>query len=292
MIAAIRSNARDLPPILPRIRLTDVLGDWPSPLPWKQELGPEQVQRLTIPSEMDLNIPAVLARKPRMNVRGVILAADDRGKEAVFADPAIRIGEMATSKPTWTFAISLMQGENMVWRQTCDLVRSIEALTSVPEFRGKPVGLYTRGTDATIAGAYMLAWSADAKSIKLGWFLARDGFLTYHAFLDRPKSMPMSYRLAIDDRNHGGPLDHEIPAIYYAFDALNQFDIPQLLEAPGIPGLVINPMNGDWERMQAPQARRLVSGRIQIVSETTPEHAIQRFLRALVDEPGGREQEK
>jgi dienelactone hydrolase len=291
MIAAIVADARGLPPSPPRIRLDDVLGKWPAPLPWDQKLSSQAVQRLIIPSESDLSIPAVLARRPG-SARGVVLAADDRGKEFVFADPSIQealkmgwavlavdprgIGEMATSKPTWTFAISLMQGENMVWRQTMDIVRSAQALTSLPELQGKPVGLYARGPDSTLAAAYLMAWSAQAKELKLNWSVMRDGFLSYRAFLDRPKSMPVSFRL--DDHDHGGVLDHEIPGIYYAFNALNRFDIPQLLNAPGIAGLVVNPIDGDWEPMPELQAQKMVSGRTRIISGDVAGSAIHQLL--------------
>jgi hypothetical protein len=100
------------------------------------------------------------------------------------------------------------------------------------------------------------------------------------SFVDRPKSMPFSFRLAFDDHEHGGVLDHEIPAIYYAFNALNRFDIPQLLNAPDIPGIVVDPIDGDWEPMPESQAQKNgVSGKIRIVSEHAPLIDIAPFLR-------------
>jgi hypothetical protein len=301
MVSVVREDARYLPPKSPRIRLTDVLGPWPSPVSSNLEIRTDQVQRLIIPSESDLSIPAVLAR-PSQKARGMVIAIDDRGKEAVFADAAIQdalragwavlavdprgIGEMATSKPTWTFAVSLLQGENMVWRQTWDVVRAAQAVMSVPALNIQSVGLYARGTDSTLAATYLLGWSAQAKDLKLEWFLLRDGFLSYHSFLDRPESMPRSYQLWSSDSDRAKPLDHEIPWIYFAFDALDSFDLPNLLAAPKIPGLIVNPIDGDWKRMTEADSRKLVSGKPQVVSEDSPEPAIRRFLAGQFSEGG------
>ena len=63
----------------------------------------------------------------------------------------------------------------------------------------------------------------------LRWYLLRDGFLSYRAFLDRPKSLPASYRLLPEDRDRTTAFDREIPASFFAFDALRSFDLPQLL---------------------------------------------------------------
>jgi dienelactone hydrolase len=302
MIAAVQEDARHLPPEPPRIRLTDVLGPWPSPIAWKPKIGSQQIQRLVIPSEPGLNVPVILAQ-PTQHVRGIVLALDDRGKESVFADSAIRdalnagwavlavdprgIGELATSKPTWTFAISLLQGENMVWRQTLDSVRAIQAVMSVPRLSVQPVGLYARGTDSALAATYLLGWSAQQKNLKLKWFLLRDGFLSYRSFLDRPKSMRLSYQLWTSESERAKPLDHEIPAIYFAFNALNHFDLPDLVAAPHIPGLVVNPINGDWNRMAEAEARKLISGDSQLVTGDATEPAIQHFLeKEFVEERG------
>ena len=143
MIEAVRRLARDLPPSPPRIDLGAVLGPMPSAPPARVELGDARLQRLLVPSEAGLDVPAFLLR-PAGEVRGVLVALDDRGKEALASDPVVEtahargwavcgvdprgIGESATDKTGWVFAVSLLLGENFVGRQAWDLGRVLEAL--------------------------------------------------------------------------------------------------------------------------------------------------------------------
>ena len=191
-----------------------------------------------------LDVPAFLLR-PAGEVRGVLVALDDRGKEVLASDPVVEtahargwavcgvdprgIGESATDKTGWVFAVSLLLGENFVGRQAWDLGRVLEALGSPGAFPGKPVGLYARGENACLAATYAIARASDAGGSPLRWYLLRDGFLSYRAFLDRPKSLPASYRLLPEDRDRTTAFDREIPASFFAFDALRSFDLPQLL---------------------------------------------------------------
>ena len=66
--------------------------------------------------------------------------------------------------------------------------------------------------------------------------------------------------------------DHEIPLAYFSFDALRNFDLPQLLAATPAPRLIVNPINGDWERMNV---------------EENPDEAVGRFLNKLKHIPQG-----
>ena len=93
----------------------------------------------------------------------MLVALDDRGKEALASDPVVEtahargwavcgvdprgIGESATDKTGWVFAVSLLLGENFVGRQAWDLGRVLEALGAAGGFPGKPVGLYARGRE-------------------------------------------------------------------------------------------------------------------------------------------------
>ncbi len=293
MIAAVQADANCLPPQQRRIRLSDVLGSWPAPMEWQGKIGSAAVERLVIPSEHDLKIPAVLAR-PNLQPRGVVIALDDRGKEEVFADRPIQdalragwavlsvdprdIGEMATTKPTWLFAISLMMGENLVWRQTWDTVHTLQATLSAVQLSNPKIGLYARGPDSTLASTYLLGWSAQSHTLKLNWFVLRDGFVSYHSFLDRPKSMAQSYRLVSSEAERNKPLDHEIPGIYFVFNALHSFDLPDLIAAPKIPGVVVNPISGDWTRMAEEQARKILPATLQLIVGDAPDSAVEQFL--------------
>jgi hypothetical protein len=86
MIAAVRRLADELPPLPPRIDLARALGPTPSAPPYELRLKGDRFQRLLVPTEMDLDVPAFLIRPPG-DIRGVLVAVDDRGKEALAVDP-------------------------------------------------------------------------------------------------------------------------------------------------------------------------------------------------------------
>src|SRR3954447_6538997 len=89
MIDAVRRLALDLPPSPSRIDLESVLGPMPSALPARVNLGVTRLQRLLVPSEAGLDIPVFLLR-PAGQVRGVLVALDDRGKEVLASDPVVQ----------------------------------------------------------------------------------------------------------------------------------------------------------------------------------------------------------
>ena len=100
----------------------------------------------------------------------MLVALDDRGKEVLASDPVVEtahargwavcgvdprgIGESATDKTGWVFAVSLLLGEGFVGRQAWDIGRVLGALGSAGAFPGKPVGLYARGENACLAATY------------------------------------------------------------------------------------------------------------------------------------------
>ena len=84
----------------------------------------------------------------------MLVALDDRGKEVLASDPVVEsahargwavcgvdprgIGESATDKTGWVFAVSLLLGENFVGRQAWDLGRVFEALGAPGDFPARP----------------------------------------------------------------------------------------------------------------------------------------------------------
>ena len=188
------------------------------------------------------------------------------------------------------FAVSLLLGENFVGRQAWDIGRVFEALGAPGGFPGKPVGLYARGENACLAATYAVARASDAGGSQLRWYLLRDGFLSFRAFLDRPRSMPASYRLLPEDRDRTTAFDREIPASYFAFDALRSFDLPQLLAASRAKGLIVNPWDGDWERLPEIAAQSLLPPSDRVVSAEEPGPRVGEFLQEVlgrVDEAAG-----
>jgi dienelactone hydrolase len=297
MIEAVRRLARELPPAPPRIDVRSVLGPAPSAAPARVKLSGARLERLSIPSEAGLDVPAFLLR-PAGDVRGLVVALDDRGKEELASDPVIRqantqgwlvcgvdprgIGESAVDKTGWVFAVSLLLGENFVGRQAWDIGRVLEALSGPGAFPGKPIGLYARGEYACLAATYSIARSAEAGQTPLSWYVLRDGFVSYRAFIDRPRSLPASYRLLPEDRDRTTAFDREIPAAFFPFDALRCFDLPQLLATSHADGLIVNPLDGDRDRLPEAAARTILPARIRVVSADEPARSIGELFQAML----------
>ena len=106
------------------------------------------------------------------------------------------IGELATTKPGWTASVSLLLGENFVGRQAFDLANVIEYLAASPDYARKPIGLYARGHNASLATAY----EAGKRSSRLRWFILRDGFVSFWHF-GKMLSMAASAILSTRRRN-------------------------------------------------------------------------------------------
>jgi hypothetical protein len=298
MIEMVRRLAQDLPPPTPKIDVVAALGPAPGAQPARANVTSARLQRLLIPVEAGLDVPAFLLR-PAGDAHGLIVAIDDRGKEALASDPVVRkahargwavcgvdtrgIGESATDKTGWVFAVSLLIGENFVGRQAWDIGRVIESLSAPEAFPGKPIGVYARGQNASLAATYAIARSSEPGQTPLRWYLLRDGFISYRAFIDRPRSLLASYRLLPEDRDRTTAFDREIPATFFALDALRWFDLPQLLAASKAEGLIVNPVDGDRDRLAEAIARSLLHARIRVVSVEEPATKIGEFLRVLLE---------
>lgn len=266
--------------------------------PFRLNLTAARVQRIEIPVAPGLQVPAFLLR-PAASATGLLLALDDRGKEELCGDEVVRaaldrnwvvcgvdargFGELATSKMGWVSATSLLLGENFVRKQGWDLVHTMDYLTAAPEFAARRLALYARGHNASLAAAFALAQQAGAG--RLRWYPLRDGFISFRQFLERPESLRASYDLRGEDNFRNYVYDHEIPFHYFLFDALRQFDLPQVFAAAAADGIIINPIDGDWRRMTEPDARKLLPPRTKVVSGDAPDavlHAIEPWLEVPV----------
>jgi len=303
IIAMVQRLAHDLPPDRPSgtFGLESVLGPSPAPLLSPPRIERVRLQRLAIPTEPGITVPAFLLSPPG-DVHGVVVSVDDRGKEALAADPVVLesfetgwavcgvdprgIGESATPKLGWIFAVSLLLGENFVGRQAFDLCSAIDALTTARAFAGKPVGLYSHGQNASLMATYAIAHSAggDSGHRPLKWYILRDGFLSYRAFFERPHALRDSFRLMPADGNGTTSFDREIPASFHVFDVLRSWDLPQLLASTQAEGLIVNPINGDWNPLSEPDARKLLPRRIHVVAAAEPDKAMRRLLQSFLVE--------
>lgn len=250
---------------------------WP-PIPLeacRADVKPAPVQRLNL-----CGTPAFLVH-PKGVSKGVLIALDDRGKEALADDPVVKValaqgwsiagidprgfGERAIAQRNWVAAASLLLGDWYVRRQAADI------LSALRSFGNEPVALYARGDNAGLAAAAAL------NEAPVAWFVLRDSFLTFRAFLDRPKSLQASYELRDTDAGRRTPYDREIPFHYVPFRALEKTDIAQMLA--GSPGLVIQPINGDWEPMSASEARAILPGNVKLAATGALANALRDLLR-------------
>jgi dienelactone hydrolase len=217
-------------------------------------LAEARLQRVEVPADDGVRLPAFLVRAEREC--GVLVALDDRGKESLATDELVAkalgngwsvlgvdvrgLGELATSKTGWIAAVSLLLGENFVERQARDLVAAAGATE-------KPLALYARGDNAALAATYAVAGLGN----RLRWYALRGGFSSFRQFLDRPESLARSYALFSDSRDPErlAAYDREIPFGYFVFDALRRFDLPQLLGRSPARGYLIDPVDGDWKRL-------------------------------------------
>ncbi|HUV13596.1 MAG TPA: prolyl oligopeptidase family serine peptidase, partial [Acidobacteriota bacterium] len=248
-----------------------VFGALPAAPDTSVKLERREVQRLEVRTESGLLIPGFLYS--RADSEGLLLVVDDQGKEASLPDPFVTqavakgwavcgvdprgIGELSVEEMGWVSAVSLLLGENFVWRQAWDLRMVLDALVSTNEFKGRPVVLYGRGDNASLAMTYVLAQYAQLKDSPVTSFVLRDCFVSYRHYIDRPDSMQWSFSLWSEDDDPGGILDREIPFYYFAFGALRSFDIPDLLASAAIGGTIVDPINGDWEPLPLDVARKM-----------------------------------
>jgi pimeloyl-ACP methyl ester carboxylesterase len=305
IVSMVERLAHDLPVNSPdrQVDLESVLGTWPAPLQDRTgvRIEPVRLQRLVIPTESGISVPAFLLNTDG-RVRGVIVTVADDGKESIVSDPVIGaaiehgwavcgvdprgVGESSSAKTGWIFAVSLLLGENFVWRQAFDLHQVIDTLGSHHAFAGKSIGLYARGPNASLMAVYALARLEQnrRRPSPLSWFLLRDVYLSYHAFIERPKSLLDSFRLMPTDSNRTSSFDREIPSSFFVFDVLHSWDLRHLLALINTRGLIVNPIDGDGDRLSEPAALKLLPRSIEVVSARDPDKQIKDFLRrVLVD---------
>lgn len=243
-------------------------------------LSGQSEQRLTITVD-GVAIPAQLLRPVGVS-QGLLVAVFDAGKETLPADAVVQrargrgwsvlgidprgIGELRTDKRGWVAAVSLLAGDHFVWRQAGDMLAVARAVHATPEFAAAPLAWYARGDNAALASTYAIAEAA-RKGPPIRAYALREGFVSFHQFLDRPASHEASYRLLDKDERErrftAG--DREIPFWYVPFDVLRAFDLPDLLAASPAAGTVLHPTDGDWNRMSPAAARRLLPHNVAVV---------------------------
>src|SRR6202034_1822940 len=182
-------------------------------------LQPTPVQQVELLTEPDLRVPATVVRPGPDGAgpeRGDLIALADDGRQQLVNDEIVQeavrrgwivwavdprgLGELKVSQG-FAFGVSLLLGENFVWRQASDIHRIAESVRS-GSFNHR-VRIYARGKDATLAAAYV---GATTETDEIEQILLRDPLSSFSAA-------------------------QNLPPYLLAFDALYTFDVPDLLAA-------------------------------------------------------------
>jgi len=194
VMAEVRDIASKLPEAGTNIRIQDLVLPWPPRVRYGWGINGVGVQRFVFETQRGgYAIPWLHMRKYDGD-RGMIIALDDRGKEALVSDPFILeaqkrgysvaaidmrgTGELA-GHPGWLFAVNLLLGDNVVWKEALD------TLTLLDEWHDFIVshvaGIYANGSTAGMAASY-------AMLMRLGpapeFVVLRNGLLTFRDLLD------------------------------------------------------------------------------------------------------------
>lgn len=234
------------------------------------QLTEQQLQRLEFPLEENITIPTYLYKPP--GFMGILIVVNDIGKEAAANDPVVLqaakqgyavlgidprgIGELKVKPMGWVAAVSLLLGENFVWKQAGDVIEVLKALSKTDSFADQRMVLYSRGDNSGQIAAYVLAWFGNRGAFSFQEFICWESFTSFEHFIRRPKSMKRSFELTASSERV--QLDREIPFHYFVFNGLRMFDIPDLLESSGVMGNFIDPINGDWEPISLGEARKIL----------------------------------
>jgi hypothetical protein len=244
LVALAKSLAAAPPPKPDPGQLAQVLGIPLQPrLTASSKLRRGEDGRVSWAGRDGLEIPGVLIAPPGPWT-GALLAASDQGKESLAGTDEVRsalragravlladvrgTGELSTTKPGWTFAVSLLLGENVVGRQAMDLVGGWRALRALPELAGKPVSIFGSGPFLSQAALYAAVLEPRVSELRTA-----GGFRSYRDFVDRPATESASYALARPGEEKTVRIDAELPSALIPFDALRRFDLPDLAASIG-----------------------------------------------------------
>ena len=248
------------------------------PIPLLRSL---RLQRVLIPSGQ-IMLPAFYLAAPRET--GVLVAVDDRGKEELAADPVIReaaargwsicgvdprgIGESATTQKGWLAATSLLLNEDFVLQQAEDIARvivgfptsvwpSTHAVTTPPggRVRDRTSRRIWPGTSCAMASSVSgNSWTARNRSTLRSSSNARIRTATLRT---TARSRSLMCRL-----------------IGCCGRTFRKCSPPARAQC-----LIVNPVDGDWRRMPAEAAQRLV--RCPVVSSDGYEDRVRSFLNSF-----------
>lgn len=229
----VRQLARTAASSAPTVNPLALLGELPEKGQVTIGINPHPVTRANLDTERGIQVPVTILRPGYKNgggSAGLLLAISDADKESLASDPIVEealrrdylvaemdprgFGELSLTRPGWTFATSLILGENIVWRQAWD----IETLVFLAVSK-RNSAIYASGPKASLAAAYAV-WLTNSSD--LSWAVLRGGFTTEQELLE-----------------HASELKPET----FAFRALLATSLPQLLESSKTKTFVIDPID-------------------------------------------------
>ena len=199
VMTVVRSIAGKLPEAGTNTRIQDLMLPWPPLVAYGFGInGPNGVQRYVLDMHDvrhgEFEIPFDHMWPDSQSIRGTIVALDDRGKEALVDDPLTRearkrgydvwamemrgTGELA-GHPGWLFAVNLLLGENVVWKQAFD---TLSLLDETHKGSGHFIALYANGPVATMAASYIASMMHGSTPAVI---VMRNGFISYRELLTR-----------------------------------------------------------------------------------------------------------
>lgn len=171
IMAVVHNIAAKLPEAGTNIRIRDLMPGWPPPDRYSYGLGAPGIFRYVYDTRRDdYHIPWLWMLDPPGRSRGMVIALDDRGKEALVDDPVIvearkrgyaiaaldmfGIGEFA-GHPGWLFATNLLLGDNLGWKQAYD---TLGLLDEWHEGQQSHIAvLYANGPVATLVASFVMS---------------------------------------------------------------------------------------------------------------------------------------
>ena len=92
-------------------------------------------------------------------------------------------------------------------------------------------------------------------------------------------SIAASFELTRDNRDRTTSFNREIPFAYVPFAALRAFDLHNVPALSPSTGLVVIPINGDWDYMGHDEARKILPARVRLATGPKTETNAQEFIR-------------
>jgi hypothetical protein len=197
IMALVRSIADKLSESVTNLPIKDLMPPWPPPDLYSYALGAPGVFRYVYTARRGgYGIPWLFLFSGQGQWRGMLVALDDRGKEALVDDSVIRealkrnyavasidmrgIGELG-GHPGWLFATNLLLGDNLGWEEAYDVLGLLDEWHEGQQSHIS--GFYANGPIASLVAGYVMSMR---KGPAPEWIVLRNNLVSFREMLDRP----------------------------------------------------------------------------------------------------------